>query len=272
MKNVGLTFSIILLVLQFSTQARADIVAGRLPAPQVNSDGTVLPNLSLIQAATLMEIMQELSKPGNRLIWLCGQDLMSRLQNQNSSKKLTPECRSELNRILTKEYESQSREIVGLSTFITRGLVTNEEKTSAIYEWVTKSISYDVQTYTELIKDGKVFLNNSEIISPLNTIRSKIAVAESYSILLAALLRASNIPAVSIVGVALKDGTVQGTHAWNEVYLSNRWLNLDATWDAGVIKGNLTEGLRFESRPAKKYFDMPDAEFKKTHKAILDIR
>ena len=111
-----------------------------------------------------------------------------------------------------------------------------------------------------------------ELISPLQTLKTRTALAEGYALLTAALLRAVNIPAVTIVGLAVKENKIQGPHAWNEAYIEDHWINLDTTWDAGYIKGNFEEGLKFNRNPTKQNYDLPNTEFKKTHQPIIDIR
>ena len=150
MKSDFVLILIILALLQFSFGALADSQAPRLPI--ANSAGqpinyqqtTKIPTLSLIQAATMAEVIQYLSRPNNRLIWICGQDVVRKIQNLQDTRKLAPECRSELNRILTKDFESDSREIVGLATKITAEKYSSQEKLEAIYNWITRNIALDV--------------------------------------------------------------------------------------------------------------------------------
>ncbi len=231
-----------------------------------------MPDLSMIQTATFLELMQSLSKRDNKVLWLCGNDVIKKVQKKDPNNGLSPDCRSELNRVLTRDLSSGGVDIVGLAHEITKGLRTQVEKTSAIYSWVTENINYDVVTYTSLVKNKKLLTNPMEVVAPSRVLETRLAVAEGYSLLTAALLRAVNIPAVTVVGVALLDGKTQGPHAWNEAYVDDRWINLDATWDAGGLLGNFEDGLEFISQPSRKYFDMPDYEFKKTHKAVIDFK
>ena len=231
-----------------------------------------MPNLSMIQTATVMEVMQALSKPGNKVFALCGNDIVKKAQKGDRNHKLSPECRSEFNRILTKDLESSDSEITELALKITKNSKTNRDKLLAIYDWVTENIQYDVVTYTDLVKNKKIFQKPMDLVSPLKTLETKTAVAEGYSLLTAALLRAVNIPTVTIIGLALNEGEAQGPHAWNEAYIKDRWVNLDTTWDAGGTTGNFDEGLTFVSKPSRNFLDMPDAEFRKTHQAVIDFK
>ncbi len=253
MKNLILS-----LTLSFSAAANAQV------------DIVKVPDLSMIKTATLMEVMQILSTPGNKIYWTCNEDIRQMIQRKQT--KLSALCRSELNRLLTKDVKSNGPDITNLAEEITKNADSDLERVSAIYTWVTKNISYDVDTYAQIVKNKKILPNPLELIAASKTLERRKAIAEGYSLLTAALIRAVNIPAVTVVGYALKGKEVQGAHAWNEAYVDDRWINLDTTWDAGGITGNMDEGLSFVSRPARDFFDMPDSEFKKTHKAVFDIK
>ena len=274
MKKLELSIISLLLVIHTTLPAFAET----LPNVETNTgaespaDATLLPNLSMIQQATFLELMQVLAKPGNKIYWLCGQDIIKKTQHPNRVHALSPECRSELNRVLLKDVNGDSAEVTALALEITKGQVLNRDKLVAIYSWVTENISFDVTTYTEIVKNKKILQNPVQLISPLQTLKTRTALAEGYSLLTAALLRAVNIPAVTIVGLAVKENKIQGPHAWNEAYIEDHWVNLDTTWDAGVITGNFEEGLVFNRRPTKLNLDLKDSEFKKTHKAVIDIR
>ena len=257
MKNLGfLIFTSILLVLSASTRAELATVT--------------LPNLSLIKAATFIEVIRALGEENSKTFLLCHEDATRRLQGQ--TKPLKPACRSELNRILTQDQDSRDESVISLAYEITKNAKTDLEKAAAIHDWVTQNISYDVATYTAIVKEHKLIERPMQLISAKAVLLNKISVAEGYALLTAALLRAVNIPAVTIAGVALLNDEVQGPHAWNEAFVEGRWINLDTTWDSGGVNGNLDEGLTFVKNPSRRFFDTPDAEFKKTHRALIDIR
>lgn len=235
------------------------------------SDIVQLPNLSMIKTATVLEIMEAISRQGNKVLWLCSENIKAIVSNKPNAR-LSPVCRSELNKLITKDVQSDGPDIKGLAEKITEDAITDSDKLLAIYKWVTTNISYDVATYMVILKEKKIFENPLDLISASKTLKRKTAICEGYALLTAALLRAVGIPAVTIVGLAIKDNEAQGSHAWNEAYIDDRWVNLDTTWDAGGVTGNLQQGLTFVSRPSMKHFDMPDVVFKKTHKAIIDIK
>ena len=57
-------------------------------------------------------------------------------------------------------------------------------------------------------------------------------------------------------------------HAWNEVYVNNRWVIEDTTWDSGYV--NL-DTLKFGFHLCSVYFD-PSAEvFARDHKKLSEV-
>ena len=81
--------------------------------------------------------------------------------------------------------------------------------------------------------------------------------ADGFSLLTAALLRAVHIPTVTILGVAIKQNHVLGPHAWNEAFVDNRWISIDTTQDA---------------RSMTPFVEVSNTDFNQTHKAILDFK
>jgi transglutaminase-like putative cysteine protease len=55
-------------------------------------------------------------------------------------------------------------------------------------------------------------------------------------VLVAALARARGIPARAAIGlVSLRSGEAFGYHMWNEVFIDDRWIAIDATLGQGGI-------------------------------------
>lgn len=108
---------------------------------------------------------------------------------------------------LVKEY---SNKIVGNAK-------SEEEKVAKIYEWIIKNIAYDYDTY-----DKKFSSYNS----PDFVLREKKAVCYGISLTFQALCAAQNIPSVVYRGYSFGQ-----LHAWNEVFVNNKWLVFDCTED-----------------------------------------
>ena len=65
--------------------------------------------------------------------------------------------------------------------------------------------------------------------SALETLKTKKGDCNEHAVLTAALLRAAKIPTRVVAGLAYRRGAFY-FHAWNEVYLSGRWIAVDTTW------------------------------------------
>lgn len=135
--------------------------------------------------------------------------------------------------------QSDDPEIIALSAQITNGLTTDREKAMEIHDWLTRVMTYDIEGIR----------SNSFLTRPQDAkavARSRLAVCDGFSNLFAALSRAAGVPAKVVtgpLGVPSSNLTKEQMcdpkrrdallHAWNEVYIDNRWVTLDATLDAG---------------------------------------
>ncbi|MCA1056990.1 transglutaminase-like domain-containing protein [Rossellomorea aquimaris] len=147
--------------------------------------------------------------------------------------------------------ESEAPEIKELAQKLTEGKKNDREKAKAIYDYTAKNVSYDVQK-----------LDNSEFEwddSALKTLDEKTGVCQDYAYLAVALLRASDIEARFIEGMA-RGGWWPQRHAWVEAKVDGKWLTMDPTWGSGYIKDD-----QFVADFNEEYFDPDPAEFEKTH-------
>ncbi|MBS4199366.1 transglutaminase domain-containing protein [Bacillus sp. FJAT-49732] len=147
--------------------------------------------------------------------------------------------------------QSDAPEIIALSHEITKNAKSDKEKAKAVYEYVAKNISYDVEKY-----------KNSEFEwddNALKTLSTKKGVCQDYVYLAVALLRANNIEARFIAGQA-GTGVSKENHAWVETKVDGKWLIMDPTWGSGYLESD-----RFVAKYTEKYFDPDKAEFTKTH-------
>lgn len=155
----------------------------------------------------------------------------------------------------TEYIQSSDSEIVSLSNEITQGLCDNYDKVQAIHDWVAENIFYDFDAFY----NGD--LNGVDAKSVLN---SKKSVCAGYANLMAALIRCQGLPCRVQSGFALGIGEEQkwtsankykeSNHAWNEVYVDERWIIIDATWDSNneykdgeYIKGDTIKQIYFDS-------------------------
>ncbi len=133
----------------------------------------------------------------------------------------------------------QSSPIVSKAAQVCRGKKTDLEKIGAIFDYVTKNVTYD---YAE----AKAVLNGSIKMycpDPDEVLRTKKGICYDYASLFAAMARSQGIATRLVKGPVGKDNLY---HAWNQVYVKKAgWINvyvklkntgyrtLDATFYAG---------------------------------------
>lgn len=137
--------------------------------------------------------------------------------------------------------ESDSEEIFQKAMEITENLETEREKAKAIYEFVAKHVSYDVEKFRE-----DIFHPDDSAIA---TLESGTGICQDYTFLAIALLRSIDIESRYIQGYA------NGRHAWVEAKVDGDWIEMDPTWGAGYIDGD-----DFYFKYTEDYFD-PDPDF-----------
>lgn len=164
------------------------------------------------------------------------------------------EDKRDMRHLMPSEYvESNSPEIINLAKKITKGCSSDMKKTRAIHDWVATNIAYDVDA---------LYSGNIKIYSALDTLSGKKAVCSGYANLTAALNRAVGIKTKIIHGEA-RNGSSDDYigHAWNEMYIDDKWIIQDTTWDAGGVSRN----GKFVFQLDHKYFDPNPKVFNKTH-------
>lgn len=112
---------------------------------------------------------------------------------------------------------------VNLAEELTRNSKTDKDKINKIYNYIVQNINYD---YIKLDNYPDHYLPNLDDI-----LLKKKGICYDYASLLAGMLRSVDIPTKLVMGyVKGYDGVL---HAWNEVYLNDKWIVVDTTFDAG---------------------------------------
>lgn len=168
----------------------------------------------------------------------------------------------------TAEINISDTGIQNLSSEICADSENDYDNALAIHDWVCLNIFYD----SDSIEGSK---NNAPYIAS-DVLASKRAVCLGYANLYAALCRSAGIPCNVVTGHALgidsgesswDESTIASTeanHAWNEVYIDNRWIIVDTTWDSqNKIDGNV--GYKNDDI-SHLYFDSNIRFFSANHK------
>jgi hypothetical protein len=147
--------------------------------------------------------------------------------------------------------QSDAQEIIQLAQEVTEGRRTQRDQGKAIYDYVAKNVSYDVEKFNDDLFEWDD--------SALKTLHTKTGVCQDYAYLTIALLRASGIEARYVEGLA--GNPWPGRHAWVEAKLDGQWITMDPTWGAGYVDND----DKFVAAFKEDYFDPKPEEFKKTH-------
>lgn len=134
---------------------------------------------------------------------------------------------------------------------ITRGLTSPYAKARALYEWEIHHVHYDWKKYDDYVDDGRW-----DAQSPLTTLETGKGVCADYALLYADMAHAVGLTVRIDEGLAIAGG-VEGSHAWNEVWIPDqrRFILVDTTWGSAQ----------------DEWFDVPPASFDQTHKLTTRI-
>ncbi len=183
-------------------------------------------------------------------------DYFTHNQNQFNSDKTNYLRFQELTDVYRK-----NKKIIDLSNEICKNATNDYDKVLLVHDYIIENIYYDKDAlYTGDLKDQ----------DPLDALDSKKTLCAGISRLTASLLRVQGIKALTVSGYAkgVDDDTDESVsnHSWNEVFIDNRWIVVDATWD---LKNEFKDG-KFIKSNTKNYrmFDADLYTFSYTHKII----
>lgn len=110
---------------------------------------------------------------------------------------------------------------------LTAGLTTDQEKVTAIYEYIIENITYD-DAKAATVTAG--YLPNIE-----TTLAAGSGICYDYASLFAAMTRSVGVPSRMAKGYA---PGIDVYHAWNEVLVNGQWQTVDTTMDAAYRQSN----------------------------------
>ena len=122
--------------------------------------------------------------------------------------------------------------------------LTTQEEEAWIDEEVSRLVTEldleDEDDYTkvkviyEYIATNYVYDDNLQNFSAYDGLKTGQMVCQGYSILLYKMLWQAGVPCRMVTGISQGEN-----HAWNIVQLDGLWYNLDATWDATTVAGEM---------------------------------
>ncbi len=164
----------------------------------------------------------------------------------------------------------RDKNIEDMAKEITANCENDYDKALALHDWICENIYYDQDSITD---EG-----NTAPYTATQVLRERRAVCLGYANLYAAFLRSLDIPCNVVAGFGLGVGTgesrwddenvssTDSNHAWNEVYIDNRWIIVDPTWDS---KNKISEGVKVrDNNYSHLYFDANLKFFSNNHKIV----
>lgn len=145
-----------------------------------------------------------------------------------------------------KSHELTVVDLKSLALQITSEASSDYEKLTAIYDWVTANIAYDV----EKAKNMEEYGSGAEYL-----LEKRKGVCHDYADLTRALLKAVGIKATYEKGEVHPAPGRTERHAWNHACIGETWYGLDTTWGAGFVDEG--KGV-FVQRPSRLYLTAPD--------------
>lgn len=127
-----------------------------------------------------------------------------------------------------------------------RDIPAEQDRAYAIYQWITRNISYDWEAYRAPVNPDQ---------SPAAVLQRKKAVCEGFAALYQLLAREAGLACVQVRGVVkgiqyeVGDEITRPNHVWNAVRIDGHWELVDATWGAGDGKNQLPNDTYFMISP-----------------------
>ncbi|WP_223067611.1 transglutaminase domain-containing protein [Paenibacillus caui] len=142
---------------------------------------------------------------------------------------LTRNMEDELNGIFERKYEiidaNIPKDIDQAAAEIVKGADSDREKARLLYQWIGTRIQYDY----DKVKDYEE-KNEWHEQTPKMTFDTRKGVCIDYARLYAVMARSQGLDVKVITGLGFDGQGGYGAHAWNEVYVDEKWIPLDSTW------------------------------------------
>lgn len=145
------------------------------------------------------------------------QNIKDNLYRRIASKQINVKLENKLSPYLVNTYEisfSDDDNVCKKADELCQGLSNSFKKIIMIYNFISRNISYDHQLAEDII-NGKIEVYHPKAIDVLD---NKKGICYDYAVLFAAMCRSQDIPCDIVKGY------YKGIpHAWNKVYINNRW-------------------------------------------------
>jgi len=168
---------------------------------------------------------------------------------------------NELDKYAGSVPESLERDFDLLVEYLVKPAKNNLEQTRLLFSWIAQNIFYDDHGYnTGYYGD----------LSARGVFQSRVAVCQGFSELFKVMGEKAGLDIILVTGYAKGISYRSGqsfrdtNHAWNLVYIDNKWRLFDVTWAQGygtAVNGKLVSIKKFDNY----WFDTPPDEFIFSH-------
>ena len=150
---------------------------------------------------------------------------------------------------------AETNNATDIAAFINKHYQNDDDKISAIYDWITNNIKYDADSIHYVILDEDADQRVSVAL------RRKRGVCENFAAIFNDLCNKCGIPSFAIEGYTKQMGYIDRTpHVWCGAFADGEWNLYDPTWDAGYIRNG-----SFVEHRQNNYFKISPAVFIGTH-------
>ena len=123
-----------------------------------------------------------------------------------------------------KEFEQCKQKIKKSISIENDQYTYSYEKILQVHDWIVDNVQYD---------SGMKRVNNG---NPYGAIVEGSAICEGYAEAFKCLMDDLEVPCVTVCGISKDSATgKEEKHAWNYVYIKEKWYAIDTTWDDPVI-------------------------------------
>lgn len=174
----------------------------------------------------------------------------------NSENKIATSYSStgEVNIVIEKLYtdddiKAVNQKIDEIIKKVTTENMALEDKILAIHDYIINNTKYD----SEGLNGNSPYKSNISY----GTLLQGYSICNGYADAMALFLDRFDVPNIRVAS---------STHVWNAVYINNKWLHLDLTWDDPIIENSdtITHKFYLIDTPTLEGYNITDHEFDKS--------
>ncbi len=162
---------------------------------------------------------------------------------------------AQIDRVIMSIPSSQTNNTADIAAYIKSHFDTEGKRVRAAYTWVANNIKYSTDSL------HRVILNEDREQEVSFAFRRRKGVCENFAAIFNDICAKSGLQSYLIDGYTrLNRSTDKTGHAWNAVYVNNKWYLYDPTWDAGFETNS-----QLINHTATQYFQQTPQEFIQSH-------